>query len=773
MKKVYGDGFKHLISWFLRGIFCLWFSLSSTAQLSTKGRLSGKAQDAKTGLPLYGANIMVKGTVLGSSANETGVFIIEGLPVGSYTIEASMMGYLKQIQENVQILPERETEILFRLEPTVLQQPALIITATKREQSIEDAPTSVDVLSIREIQNRNVITIDQALQNTAGFGVIKGQIDLRGSTGFNWSAGSRVLLMIDGHPLINGDTGGINWDVIPVEEVERVEIVKGAGSALYGSNAMAGMVNIITRDPTPFPETRFKMTYGLYDEPAYPEWKWTDRFIVDDILSMKPFDLRHALSFEGIDLSHSRQFGNVGILFSLGRKRSSEYYQNGNYSRWNAMGKAKIKLAPNKNITITGNWTLNKRNDFIQWISKDRPLELSKEALGNWVRSEKENLSVTFQHGVNQKFAYTLKGNWYRNNWKNYFHDNQDYAINDRIGTEVQMDYLLGKQSLTFGSEITVNHTKSIFYNGNHTMWDFALYGEDEIKFSPLLTLTMGTRYDYHQNVPISSDHQISPRMGLVFHPLPETSFRISAGHGFRAPSIAEVFASTTVSGFRVIPNLELKEAERAWSLELGMRQVFGVEQGVSTTSFMTNPLKWMIQNFNPNCIFDVALFSSHYKNMIDVALKPEVTVAEVQFTNMGRARIQGIEARIEGSLFNGHFLTRLGCTILDPKNLDTRKTLTYRSKYRINTGLELTCWKLTLGWDYRYASRIDEIVNLLGSGFEERVPMHVMDGRIIVDLNAIQISFEAKNFMNYHYTLRQRFIEPIRHFVVTLKGRI
>ncbi|MCJ7813124.1 TonB-dependent receptor, partial [bacterium] len=338
---------------------------------------------------------MVKGTVLGSSANESGVFKIEGLPVGSYNIEASMMGYVKQIQENVRILSGRETEILFRMEPTVLQQPALIVTATKRKQSIEDVPTSVDVLSMREIQNRSIISLDEALQHTAGFGVIKGQIDLRGSTGFNWSAGSRVLLMIDGHPLINGDTGGINWDVIPVEEVERVEVVKGAGSALYGSNAMAGMVNIITREPTPFPETRFKLSYGIYDDPAYSEWRWTDRFIMNDLLSLKNLDLRHALSFEGIDLSHSRQLGTVGILFSLGRKRSSEYYQNGNYSLWNVMGKSKIQLAPNKNVTVTGNWTLNKRGNFIQWISKDRPLELTKEALGDWVRSEKENVNIT------------------------------------------------------------------------------------------------------------------------------------------------------------------------------------------------------------------------------------------------------------------------------------------------------------------------------------------------------------------------------------------
>ncbi len=760
-----------LIWFFLVGSF----SLLGAAQLPTKGRLTGEVRDAETGAPLYGANIMVKGTLLGGSADVSGVFSVEGIPVGQYDIEASMMGYAKQIQAGLNILPGQETHIVFNLQPTVLQQPALIVTATKRKQAIEDAPTSVDVLGIREIQNRSIVSLDEALQNTAGFGVIKGQIDLRGSTGFNWSAGSRVLLMIDGHPLINGDTGGINWDVIPVEEIERVEVVKGAGSALYGSNAMAGMVNIITRDPTPFPETRFKLSYGLYDEPAYPEWKWTDRFALGNLLNLRNLNLKHALSFEEISLSHSRQLGKVGLLFSVGRKRSSGYYQNGNFSRWNVMLKTKVPLAPNKNVTLTGNWTLNKRGDFIQWVSKDRPFELAEEAWSDWVYSEKANLHFTFQHGINQRLAYTLKANWYYYYWHNHFHDNQDYAKNDRIGAEAQVDYLLEGQSLTFGTEMTMNRTRSIFYDGNHTMWDVALYAEDELKFSPLWTLTLGARYDYHQNVGISDDMQISPRMGLVFRPWTGSAVRLSAGHGFRAPSIAEVFANTTVSGFRIVPNFGLKEAERAWSFEIGMRQVLAIdfEKARSTTSFFSNPVKWTLDNFNPNWVLDVAFFTSHYKNMIDVALRPEVTVAEVQFVNMGRARIRGVEARIEGSLFRGYPLVRLGYTVLDPLNLDTGRTLNYRSKHRLNMGLEITVWRITMGWDYRYASRSDEIVNLLGSGFEERVPMHVMDGRVIFDLSAIQISFEAKNFRNYHYTLRQRFVEPIRHFVITIKGKL
>jgi outer membrane receptor protein involved in Fe transport len=321
---------------------------------------------------------------------------------------------------------------------------------------------------------------------------------------------------------------------------------------------------------------------------------------------------------------------------------------------------------------------------------------------------------------------------------------------------------------------VTVNQTNSIFY-GNHTTWDFALYAEDELKFSPLWTLTIGTRYDFHRVFNISSDQQISPRLGLVYRPWKGNSLRLSTGYGFRAPSIAEVFASTTISGFRVVPNLDLKEAERAWSFEIGMQQLINLNffyKGGPTTSFWQNPFKWYIEHLNQTWSVDVAFFYSRYRNMIDVALKPQMTVAEVQFVNLGRARIAGVETRIQISALDGHLTSRLGYTLLDPINLDTEKTLNYRSRHRLNTSHELTFWRLTLGLDYRYASRIDEIINILGSGFEERVPMHVMDCRLILDLNPVQIGLEAKNIRNYQYTLRQRFLEPIRHYVVTLRGR-
>ena len=760
---------------FLIGLLLLGMVLPGVTQGEVRGKISGRVVDAKTGEPLFGANVMVKGTLLGTATDPDGQFLIPNLPVGIFDVEASMMGYKKKQKKDVRILLEQETEITLRLEPTALQQPTLVITATKRKQHIEDASTSVDVVSRADIQARSVTNLDEVLQNTAGFSVIDGQIDLRGSTGFNWAAGSRVLLMVDGHPLINGDTGGINWDAIPVEEVERVEIVKGAGSALYGSNAMAGMVNIITRDPTPYPETRVKLSWGFYDKPAYSEWGlWAeDRFFSDKLFNRARLIPRHMLSFEGIDLSHSRQIGKVGILFTLGRKRSSGYEQNGDFSRWNALGKLKVRFSPQKSLTITGNWALDDHGDFLQWLSKDRPLEVPEEELGNRVRYEKANLHTTFQHGVNGRLAYTLKANVYRCHWKNFFYDNEDYAITDRIGTEAQVDVLWGKQIFTFGSEITTHHANSMIY-GNRDTWDFAVYGEDELKFSPALTLILGTRYDIHKIVNLSSDQQISPRMGLVYRPWEGTSFRLSAGHGFRAPSIAEIFADITVSGFHVVPNLDLKKAERAWSVETGVRQALNLNlyTGPYTTSFWGNPFRWTTEHLNPHLIADLTLFWSLYNNMIDVGMSPELSMAEVQFMNLGKARNRGLEVKITGSLLDYHLSANVGYTLIDPKNMDTGKMLNYRSRHRIVTGVELRFWRITLGWDYRYASRIEEVVNLLGSGFDERVPMHVMDGRIILDLGSTQISLEGKNLRNYHYTLRQRFLEPIRHFVVTLRRK-
>ena len=716
--------------------------------------VTGIVTDRQTQKPLYGVDLMVRGTVLGASSDDRGAFIITSVPPGSYALEARMIGYESETRQ-IQVTPSQKVRVEMSLEPTVLVQPNVVVTASKRSQRIEDAPTTVNVVALEEIQMRNAATLDEVLQNTSGFRVIDGQIDLRGSTGFNWSAGSRVLLMVDGHPMINGDSGGINWDFIPPEEVDHVEVVKGAGSALYGSNAMAGMVNIITRDPSATPKSRIRLSYGVYDEPAYENWRWSPNFLSTQIRDGK-LDLKNLLSFKAVDFSHSRRIGKIGLLGFVSRRTSTGYYENGDLSRWNVMLKSTVKLTPQSHLMITGNYGLNDHGDFLQWQTQSSPLTVPPEERGNSVWYEKGNCYATYRTAVNEHFAYTLKGNWYRTHWKNKFYDNHDFAMTDRFGTEGQMDLLFGQHTLTCGTEVVANFARSSIYS-NQQMRDFALYGEDTWQFMSRVTFILGLRYDYHQVISVSSDQQLSPRTGLVWKPGRGTAVRMSLGRGFRAPSIAEVFANLKVSGVNVIPNPGLSKAERAVSLELGLNQTVDLR-------------KIGMSYLGTGMVFDIALFQNKLANMIDVGYN--YAKEGYQFMNMGRARIRGVEMTLNWA-YNSHLTGQTGLTLLDPKNLDTGLTLNYRSKVQWVAGMNYKQGPVTVGWDYRYSSKYDEIIRVQGSEYDERVPMRVIDARIILNIFNTEIGLEGNNLLNYHYTLRQRFLEPVRHYILSLRREL
>ncbi|MDM7925822.1 MAG: TonB-dependent receptor [bacterium] len=718
-----------------------------------RGRLEGRVVDEATGRPLWGVNVMVKGTWLGAVTDEAGRFAVSAVPAGRCDVEASLMGYEKRTAAGLEIAAGAATEVTLRLKQTLIRRPAEIVTASKRKQAIEDAPVTVDVVGDAEIRSRNAVTLDKVLENTAGMGVTDGQIDLRGSTGFNYAAGSRVLLLVDGHPLINGDTGGINWDAIPIEEVERVEVVKGAGSALYGSNALAGMVNVITRDPSAAPETRVRMTAGFHDTPAYDAWRWTDRFLTYRLFDRGELDLRNPLGFAGLDVSHSRAVGPVGLSVTAGRKGGTGYGQNGWVERWNAGVKMKARTSERGTLNLSAGHTDNDHGEVTQWLSQSRPLEVPPSEAGNSIRYRKSNAAVTYRHILNPSLAYTLKANWYRTHWKNDYQDNRDGARTDKTGAEAQFDALWGRHAATFGAEAAHNRAESDIYGSPETL-DLAVYGEDGLRFAERATLTAGLRYDFHRVRGVYSDGQLSPRLGLVFRPDAETSLRASFGRGFRAPSIAEVFADITVSGFHVSPNLDLRRAERAWSAEIGAGRTVDLGR-----------LSPVLDGSHPVLLFDAAVFRSDYRDMIEVGLKPGSQ--DIQFLNIGSAFTQGFEGRVRASLWAGRLSGQAGYTFVDSRDRGTGRPLRYRSKHRLNAGAEWRTGRLTFGLDARFASRIEE--TLLYNA-DERVPVRVLDGRVGLDLGRTDLVIECTNMGNYMYTLRERMLEPIRAFSLTLR---
>src|SRR3989449_10208737 len=147
----------------------------------------------------------------------------------------------------------------------------IVVTTAKRPQSLEDVVPSVALLSDSDIAKRAVNTIDEAVDKAPGVQFLSGQVNIRGSSGFVQGLGRCVLLLVDGVPANQGDRGGISWDLLPVDDVERVEVVKRAGSALYGSSASGGVVNLSTREAPLGFHARLRITGGADANPPHAE----------------------------------------------------------------------------------------------------------------------------------------------------------------------------------------------------------------------------------------------------------------------------------------------------------------------------------------------------------------------------------------------------------------------------------------------------------------------------------------------------------------------
>ncbi len=183
--------------------------------------------DSRTNEPIPGANVMILGTVLGANSDPDGRFSINTLHAGTYDLRVSAVGYKSFSRQGIALTTGQSVALEISLQQTLIESGEVVITASKRRQSLEDSPTSIGVMSSRELEQKNQVYLDKVLESASGVHFIGSQINIRGSSGFNYGAGSRVLMLIDGVPVMPGDSGDIKWSMVPATQVDHVEIVKG------------------------------------------------------------------------------------------------------------------------------------------------------------------------------------------------------------------------------------------------------------------------------------------------------------------------------------------------------------------------------------------------------------------------------------------------------------------------------------------------------------------------------------------------------------------
>jgi len=710
------------------------FVLIAFQNIAQQFAITGTVKDV-SGNPLVSANVILLEIEKGAATDKNGNFEIKNLASGMYALEVSMIGYKSVKIFDIRIVDE-SIRFDIMLEPMVIESEQVIITANKYEQNIQELPVSAEVIPSEKLLKKNFTNLEDAMRYVPGVNMTSYQISIRGSSGYSRGAGTRVLLAYDGISFYTGDTGEIIWESIPVTQLERIEVIKGASSSLYGSAAIGGVVNVITKKIPETPTTYFRSGVGVWDDPHYEEWKWADNLRI----------------FNNLTLSHSRKIGDLGIAATFSRIEDMSYKQSGFYHRYIGYLKAEYDFSESSSATLFFNSLNQKSGNFLYWKDSRNALIPPEQDQGQTVTTNRQMLGLLFKQLVNDKFFINFRGSYYRSDWKDQT-ESANSAITDLFRTEVQLNNsLTEKLFLISGFESSFAAVSSDIF-GNPTSFSLSAYSQGELKFDFPLIATLGLRYDFTKIDTLKSSDALSPKVGLNYRVNDDLILRTSVAFGFRVPTLAETFTSTTASGITIKPNPKLK-SESNFTFELGANY-----------------------KLNRNLNFDAAVFQNEFYDFIE----PGVDRSDglIFFDNVVRARIQGAELSCELKLFEEKLTLNLSHTYLWSRDLEKNKSLKYRPRHTSFVTVDYSVLDILLSADFRYWSRVEEIdTELIDLGLvpdgDNRVSVYVLDLRTGYSFESLglplRINLNANNIFNYNYVELIGNLAPIRNYSFSLE---
>jgi iron complex outermembrane receptor protein len=757
--------------WIVFGVafYLLWMPEVAIAQQAAsvqRGSIRAIVSDAETGERLAGAVVRVEAREIGAIANPQGIALIKNLPVGSYTLLVNVIGYEPR-KISVSVRDSDTNTVLIGLKSQLLRTNDVVVSAGKRAQAAQDVPISISTVGQREIQQRGITTIDQAMRYVPGVNVNRDQISVRGSSGFAIGFGSRVGVFLDGFSLLSGDGGDVKFDAIPMFNVERIEVVKGAGSALYGTGALGGVINIFTAPPSELPEFRLRTYAGAYTFPRFEEWRW-----------------RNTLPFLGaVEGSYSQKFGALGVLISGGFRRNEghqDYYAGNQYT---GLAKLSYEVSPRTTVNLLANYALEDRTNWVYWRSlRQATLPFAGSNYDERFSSQKLMVAADVRHIFSEGFFMTARAGLFNTDFTTITptaagNSNISSAANS-WNAEVQLTSVLDSTLLvTYGVTGIMNEILRSPIIAPEAQRNRQVIGAAyaQIEWKPSLpelaglTLTAGSRFDVEQTGALpSSGVIVSPKIGASYTLSEATQLRASFGGGFRAPVIAERFAALRFNTFTVLPNPTLLN-ERSWSSEIGAKHAFSL--------------------FEQDWSADIALFNNEFFNLIEPRLPLSVTqlTQPIQFQNITRARIQGVELALNGWLPGKILGVETGVTGMYPLDIGTSDSigratlLKYRSTVLWYSRLILPVGAFQIQADYRFQSRveqIDDIITLAVRDGDARVPIHVVDVRLIANMYQLAglpavLTLNVRNALDYYYTEIIGNLAPTRNITLQLDVKL
>jgi outer membrane cobalamin receptor len=725
----------------------------------SQGVIRGKLTDKDTKEPLQGVYVIFDRNQ-GAISDQYGNFSIKSVS-GIVDISFRFIGY-KPVERSIDLKSNDTIELNVGLEMEIREIGQIVVSANKTEQKVAELTVSMDIIKSTEFLKTHITDAQELINKTAGIEVMDGQASIRGGSGFSYGVGSRVLALIDGLPVLSPDAGNIKWQFLPLENISQVEIIKGASSVLYGSSALNGIINFRTSDPTNIPNTQFFIETGIFDSPKNKNWLWWN--------SPRIFS---SLSFSHLQKSGKNDFGiGINLLSDNGYRKYNDERLGRISLRFKHHNEKVRGLAYGLNI----NSGYTTKTDFILWEDAETGAlkqDTSSVSLlhGTFIALDPYlsfNNNGRFRHDVRIRLQSSI------NRFPVRDENNSDaYSLY----SEYQGSYMISKFiSISGGVSENYNKVLSNFY-GDHEGFNLALFTQLEANPVQRVKLVAGLRIE--QNSLDEVHDKIVPifRTGINWQAAGYTFLRASFGQGYRYPSIAEKYASTTLGSVKIFPN-QYVMPESGWSSEIGIKQ--GILSGKT------------------NGQADLSLFLSQNSDLIEYIFSnypdPVTGIYDFGFqaTNVEQSRVYGFELEFTLNRSVGSMNTTLngGYTYIYPvefnpvtnKNTDTY--LKYRRKHSVKISMNTSYKKFDIGMAIYARSKIlsidDVFLNELTRevilpGFYEYWLSHntgylLIDGNLGYNINkTLTISLALKNLTNSEYMGRPGDIQPQRNYSLRL----
>ena len=609
----------------LRTLCALLFAVHTAAFAAEGiGKVWGIVKSEK-GETIKGAQVFIKGLKLGSLTDKRGSYIISNVPAGMQEVTVWMTGYERQTKR-VFVVGKETSELDFTLKTRVIQLgrievsdtlPGIAVTATMTEMDKKKIPSAVEIITAEEIKDMGALTVADALTESQSL-YLQGDEDRALSASIRGLRSTHTLILIDGRRVAAGVSDNVDLDDFSTSMIQRIEIVRGPSSALYGSDAIGGVINIITKQP---PENLISGIDFRYGQNKYGE-------------AQNPF----------IKGYMSEKIGRIGYSLSANIDRKNQYdrYKG---TKWTDGDKKGVidgsglfffDLFPNQRLQGGFDaWQVNREGIRpYSWgdgtrVSKTHRNTFYLEYQGKF--SEQSSLlfrAYKYRYATDIDIMADILGDIVNP----LTQSEEPYNLVQNLSqVEGRWSHLFfSRHMITMGAE--ARREKRHDNQTDQRINNSAYFFQDAFQVIDPLLLVFGGRYDYHSEF----GKELSPKMSATLSITDNFRFKSAYGKGIRAPNIYELFIESSTKESHIRPNPYLK-AERSRTYEFGLE---GSHKSFSgELRFFRNDLKNMI---NP---LQTGVDTLFRRNQFTWESRPMHWVRPVlQFSNIAQAMTQGWE---------------------------------------------------------------------------------------------------------------------------------